>query len=666
MFNQADQEAVSAIRMLSVDMINQANSGHPGLPMGAAPMAYVLWSQFMNQNPSNSHWINRDRFVLSAGHGSALLYSLLHLSGYEVTLDDVKQFRQLGSKTPGHPEVHHTDGVEATTGPLGQGIATAVGMAMAEAHDAAVYNTKDYQLVDHYTYVLNGDGDLMEGISHEAASLAGHLKLGKLILLYDSNDICLDGPTNKTYTDDVKSRFESYGWQYVRVEDGNNLEEIAYALETARADKEHPSLIEVKTTIGYGSEKEGTSATHGSPIGEEDRAHAAKIYGWKYDKFEIPETVYTLFKEKVADRGAKVEAAWEEQYDAYQKAYPDLAERFKRAYAGELPEDWADCLPVYHEGEDALASRKTSEKTIQAIASRLPEFWGGSADLKASNNTYIKEGDDFSPEHYQGRNIWYGVREFAMGAAMNGIRLHGGSITYGGTFFVFSDYLRGAIRVAALSNIPSIYVFTHDSIAVGEDGPTHEPIEQLVSFRALPNVNTIRPADGNEVSAAWKVAVESKETPTVLVLTRQNLPVLKGTDEKASQGMKHGAYVLSPAKGDVADGILIATGSEVNLAVQVQAALEKEGIDVAVVSMPCQEIFDRQDPAYKESVLPDAVTNRMSIEMGATYGWERYVGRKGFTFGIDRFGASGKGNAVIDQYGFTVESIVNTYKEVFK
>ncbi|MDK6372396.1 transketolase [Aerococcus urinae] len=665
MFNQTDELAVNAVRILSIDMINKANSGHPGLPMGSAPMAYALWAEHMVQNPSDPHWTNRDRFVLSAGHGSALLYSLLHLSGYHVTMDDIKQFRQLNSKTPGHPEVHFTEGVEATTGPLGQGLANAVGMAMAEAHDAAIYNQGDYKIVDHYTYALCGDGDLMEGISHEAASLAGHLQLGKLIVFYDSNDISLDGPTDKAFTEDNKGRFEAYGWQHILVEDGRDLDALSKAVEEAKAESNKPTLIQVKTVIGYGSENEGTSATHGNPIGEEDRAHAAKIYGWEHEAFDIPKEVYNRFKERVADRGAKAQAEWQEQFKAYEADYAELAAQYKRAYAGELPVDWADCLPSYDVNDEAMASRKTSQKAIQAIAQTLPEFWGGSADLKSSNNTYIDSDSDFEAGNYAGRNIWYGVREFAMGAAMNGIRLHGGSIPYAGTFFVFSDYLRAAMRVAALSNLPSTFVFTHDSIAVGEDGPTHEPIEQLAAFRAMPNINTIRPADGNEVSAAWKVAIEAKDTPTVLALSRQNLPVLKGTADKAMEGVARGAYVLSDAKGETPDGILIATGSEVNLALQAQEELAKDGIDVRVVSMPCQELFDQEDQAYKDSVLPSEVKNRMAIEMAATFGWERYVGDQGVVLGLDRFGQSGKGGEVMEALGFSLDNVVKTYKNAF-
>lgn len=665
MYTETDQLAVSAVRALSIDMINKANSGHPGLPMGAAPMAYALWAHHMRQNPSHSKWENRDRFVLSAGHGSALLYSLLHLSGYNLSIDDIKNFRQLDSKTPGHPESHYTEGVEATTGPLGQGFANAVGMAMAEAHDAAIYNTTNHKIVDHYTYVLCGDGDLMEGITQEASSLAGHLKLNKLIVLYDSNDISLDGPTSKAFTENVGQRFEAYGWEHILVTDGNDLEAIDAAIEKAKANTEQPSLIEIKTIIGYGSKNEGTSGVHGAPIGEDDGEYAKAIYGWQYAPFEIPKEVYDTFEAKVKNRGASEEEKWQKEFEDYEKQYPELAAQFKRAYSGELPKDWAKALPTYAVEDNAQASRKTSEAAIQSIAGVLPEFWGGSADLSCSNNTMIKSDSDFDAENYVGRNIWYGVREFAMMAAMNGILLHGGSKTYAGTFFVFSDYAKAAMRIASLSSLPAIYVYTHDSVAVGEDGPTHEPIEQLAGLRAMPNMNVIRPADGNEVSAAWQVAVESTETPTTLVFSRQNLPVLEGTKEHALEGVQRGAYVISESNGE-ASGILIATGSEVSLAIQAQKALETEGIFVNVVSMPCQDLFQKQDVNYRESVLPRAITHRVAIEMAASFGWERYVGLDGIIIGIDQFGASGKGNEVIEKFGFTVENVVAKYKEAFK
>ncbi len=664
LFDKTDQLGVNTIRTLSIEAVQKANSGHPGLPMGAAPMAYALWTKHLKVNPTTSrNWVDRDRFVLSAGHGSAMLYSLLHLSGYNVTIDDLKNFRQWDSKTPGHPEVHHTDGVEATTGPLGQGIAMAVGMAMAEAHLAATYNRDSFPIMDHYTYAICGDGDLMEGVSQEASSMAGHMKLGKLIVLYDSNDISLDGPTSKAFTENVGARYEAYGWQHILVKDGNDLDEIEVAIEAAKAETDKPTLIEVKTVIGYGAPKEGTSSVHGAPIGEEGITAAKAVYGWEYPDFTVPEEVAARFKETMIDEGQKAEAAWNEMFKNYEHAHPELAKQFKEAFANQLPEGWEQELPKYELGTSA-ASRVTSKETIQAISKVVPSFWGGSADLSASNNTMVAAEKDFEPGQYEGRNIWFGVREFAMAAAMNGIQLHGGSHVYGGTFFVFTDYLRPAIRLAALQKVPVTYVLTHDSVAVGEDGPTHEPIEQLASVRCIPNVHVIRPADGNETVAAWKIAMTSTETPTILVLSRQNLPVLEGTLEHASDSVQKGAYVLSPQKGEQPAGILIATGSEVNLAVEAQAKLAEEGIDVSVVSMPSFDLFEKQSAEYKESVLPKAVTKRVAIEAAASFGWERYVGTEGKTITIDHFGASAPGGLVLEKFGFTPENVVNTYKSL--
>ncbi|HHK2084746.1 TPA: transketolase [Enterococcus faecalis] len=664
MFDKTDQLGVNTIRTLSIEAVQKANSGHPGLPMGAAPMAYALWTKHLKVNPTTSrNWVDRDRFVLSAGHGSAMLYSLLHLSGYNVTIDDLKNFRQWDSKTPGHPEVHHTDGVEATTGPLGQGIAMAVGMAMAEAHLAATYNRDSFPIMDHYTYAICGDGDLMEGVSQEASSMAGHMKLGKLIVLYDSNDISLDGPTSKAFTENVGARYEAYGWQHILVKDGNDLDEIEAAIEAAKAETDKPTLIEVKTVIGYGAPKEGTSSVHGAPIGEEGITAAKAVYGWEYPDFTVPEEVAARFKETMIDEGQKAEEAWNEMFKNYEHAHPELAKQFKEAFANQLPEGWEQELPKYELGTSA-ASRVTSKETIQAISKVVPSFWGGSADLSASNNTMVAAEKDFEPGQYEGRNIWFGVREFAMAAAMNGIQLHGGSHVYGGTFFVFTDYLRPAIRLAALQKVPVTYVLTHDSVAVGEDGPTHEPIEQLASVRCIPNVHVIRPADGNETVAAWKIAMTSTETPTILVLSRQNLPVLEGTLEHASDSVQKGAYVLSPQKGKQPAGILIATGSEVNLAVEAQAKLAEEGIDVSVVSMPSFDLFEKQSAEYKESVLPKAVTKRVAIEAAASFGWERYVGIEGKTITIDHFGASAPGGLVLEKFGFTPENVVNTYKSL--
>ncbi len=664
LFDKTDQLGVNTIRTLSIEAVQKANSGHPGLPMGAAPMAYALWTKHLKVNPTTSrNWVDRDRFVLSAGHGSAMLYSLLHLSGYNVTIDDLKNFRQWDSKTPGHPEVHHTDGVEATTGPLGQGIAMAVGMAMAEAHLAATYNRDSFPIMDHYTYAICGDGDLMEGVSQEASSMAGHMKLGKLIVLYDSNDISLDGPTSKAFTENVGARYEAYGWQHILVKDGNDLDEIEAAIEAAKAETDKPTLIEVKTVIGYGAPKEGTSSVHGAPIGEEGITAAKAVYGWEYPDFTVPEEVAARFKETMIGEGQKAEEAWNEMFKNYEHRHPELAKQFKEAFANQLPEGWEQELPKYELGTSA-ASRVTSKETIQAISKVVPSFWGGSADLSASNNTMVAAEKDFEPGQYEGRNIWFGVREFAMAAAMNGIQLHGGSHVYGGTFFVFTDYLRPAIRLAALQKVPVTYVLTHDSVAVGEDGPTHEPIEQLASVRCIPNVHVIRPADGNETVAAWRIAMTSTETPTILVLSRQNLPVLEGTLEHASDSVQKGAYVLSPQKGEQPAGILIATGSEVNLAVEAQAKLAEEGIDVSVVSMPSFDLFEKQSAEYKESVLPKAVTKRVAIEAAASFGWERYVGTEGKTITIDHFGASAPGGLVLEKFGFTPENVVNTYKSL--
>ncbi|WP_049221718.1 transketolase, partial [Enterococcus avium] len=574
MFDKIDQLGVNTIRTLSIEAIQKANSGHPGLPMGAAPMAYALWTKHLNVNPATSlNWPNRDRFILSAGHGSAMLYSLLHLAGYQVTIDDLKNFRQWESKTPGHPEYQHTDGVEATSGPLGQGISTSVGMAMAEAHLAATYNRDSFNVMDHYTYALCGDGDLMEGVSAEASSMAGHMKLGKLIVLYDSNDISLDGPTSKAFTENVGARYEAYGWQHILVKDGNDLEAISKAIDEAKAETEKPSLIEIKTVIGFGSPKEGTSAVHGAPIGQDGIDAAKTVYGWEYPDFTVPEEVAKRFKEEINDKGAKTEAKWDAMFANYEKAHPELAKQFKAAFAGELPENWEEALPVYEEGT-AQASRVSSKDAIQAIAKAVPNVWGGSADLSGSNNTTIADEKEFQPGSYEGRNIWFGVREFAMASAMNGIHLHGGTRVYGGTFFVFTDYLRPAVRMSAIQNLPVIYVLTHDSVAVGEDGPTHEPIEQLASVRCMPNVQVIRPADGNETSAAWIQALETTNKPTILVLSRQNLPVLPNSKEMAKEGVSKGGYVISKAESDTPEGILIATGSEVNLAVQAQKELK--------------------------------------------------------------------------------------------
>ncbi|MEK4922363.1 transketolase [Cytobacillus sp. FSL R5-0569] len=665
MFNKTDALSISAIRTLSIDAVEKANSGHPGMPMGAAPMAYTLWTKFMNHNPKNPDWFNRDRFVLSAGHGSMLLYSLLHLSGYGLSLDDIKEFRQWGSKTPGHPEYGHTPGVDATTGPLGQGIAMAVGMAMAESHLSAEYNKDGYNVVDHYTYSICGDGDLMEGVSAEAASLAGHLQLGKLIVMYDSNDISLDGDLDQSFSESVADRFKSYGWHYLRVEDGNNLDEIAQAIDNARQNTTQPTLIEVKTVIGYGApNKAGSSASHGSPLGSSELKLTKDAYEWTFEEdFHVPEEVYAHFKQNVAINGEKADSEWKDLFAAYKKNHPELAEQLEGAIKGELPNGWDKDIPVYEEGK-SLATRASSGEALNSIAKNLPSFFGGSADLAGSNKTMIKDAEDFSATNYAGKNIWFGVREFAMGAALNGMALHGGLNVFGGTFFVFSDYLRPAIRLAALMKLPVTYVLTHDSIAVGEDGPTHEPVEQLAALRAMPNLAVIRPADGNETSAAWKLAIESKDQPTALVLTRQNIATLPNSAELAPEGVLKGAYVIAKAEKEQPDALLLATGSEVELAVKAKAALKEEGFDVAVISMPDWKRFDAQSNEYKESVLPKNVTKRLAIEMAASFGWHKYVGLEGDVLGIDQFGASAPGDILIKEYGFTVENIVSKLKSL--
>ena len=667
MFNQIDSLAIASIRTLSIDAIEKANSGHPGLPMGAAPMAYTLWSRYMNHNPKNPNWFNRDRFVLSAGHGSALLYSLLHLSGYDLSLDDLKEFRQWGSKTPGHPEYRHTAGVEATTGPLGQGIAMGVGMAMAERHLAEVYNKDNYPIVDHYTYSLCGDGDLMEGVSAEAASLAGHLKLGRLVVLYDSNDISLDGDLNQSFSESVENRFKAYGWQYLRVEDGNDLNEISKAIEESKQDSLRPTLIEVRTVIGYGSpNKAGKSASHGAPLGAEEIKLTKEAYNWTFEEdFHVPAEVYDHFNKVIVENGQNKEKEWTELLTQYKNEFPELGKQFESAIRNELPEGWSKDLPVYEEGK-GLASRASSGESLNAIAKNLPTLFGGSADLAGSNKTLIKGTSDFLPGSYDGRNIWFGVREFAMGAALNGMALHGGVKVFGGTFFVFSDYLRPAIRLAALMNLPVTYVFTHDSIAVGEDGPTHEPIEQLAALRAMPNLSIIRPADGNETAAAWKLAIESTDKPTALILTRQDLPTLKGTVDAAYEGVSKGAYVVSPSNQENADVLLLATGSEVSLAVEAQKVLEGEGIHASVVSMPSWDRFEAQSKEYKESVIAKSVKKRLAIEMGSSLGWHRYVGDEGEVLAIDQFGASAPANKVLAEYGFTVENVVAHVKALLQ
>ncbi|WP_263707582.1 transketolase [Shouchella tritolerans] len=659
-----EQLAINTIRTLSIDSIENAQSGHPGLPMGAAPIGYQLFAKTMNHNPGNPNWFNRDRFILSAGHGSALLYSLLHLCGYDVSIEDLKHFRKLDSNTPGHPEYGHTPGVEATTGPLGQGIAMAVGMAMAERQLAETYNKENFPLIDHYTYSLCGDGDLMEGISSEAASLAGHLKLGKLIVLYDSNDISLDGELSHSFSEDVGSKFIAQGWHVEYVKDGNDLKAISEAIDRAQKD-DRPSLIEVKTIIGFGSpNKSGSSASHGAPLGSEEVLLTKEAYKWTFDEdFYVPKEVQVHFSRK-KNEGALLEKKWNDLFANYEAEYPELAAQLKQAIQGKLPANWYKSLPTY-EIHCSEATRASSGTALNAAASQIPQLVGGSADLASSNKTNLKGQDIFNHLNYGGRNIWFGVREFAMGAALNGMALHGGLKVFGGTFFVFSDYLRPAVRLSALMKLPVIYVLTHDSIAVGEDGPTHQPVEHLASLRAMPGLSVIRPGDGNETVAAWRLALESEDTPTALVLSRQNVPVLSNTAELAYEGVKKGGYIVSEASKE-AELILIATGSELPLALQAQTQLEAAGVSTQVVSMPSWDRFEQQPKAYRQSVLPPTIKSRLAIEMGSSLGWAKYIGDEGEVLSIDTFGASGNGDLIMKTYGFTVENVVNKAKALLK
>ncbi|WP_425454593.1 transketolase [Gracilibacillus dipsosauri] len=662
---EIDQLAIDTIRMLSIDMVEKANSGHPGLPMGAAPMAHVLWTKHLKHSPANPHWFNRDRFILSAGHGSALLYSLLYLHGYDIPLEELRNFRQWGSKTPGHPEYGHTVGVEATTGPLGQGISMAVGIAMAERFLASKYNQRSHSIIDHFTYSLCSDGDLMEGISHESASLAGHLRLGKLMVLYDSNDISLDGELGRSFSEDVAKRFKAYGWQVLKVEDGNDLNEIDEAILLAKQNRQKPTLIEVKTIIGFGApNKAGTAAAHGTALGKEERELVKKYYNWTFDQpFTIPESVKNFYQRLKKEAQIK-EEKWKRQWEAYQVAYNEKAYELKAIMQGKLPDNWQPILPNYSFTEP-VSTRDASGKVLNEIAKKIPFFIGGSADLSGSTKTMIEQERDFHPNSYDGRNIWFGVREFAMGAALNGMASHSGMKVFGGTFFVFSDYLRSAIRTAALMKVPVTYILTHDSIAVGEDGPTHQPIEHLASLRAMPNLCVIRPADGNEVATAWQLAIESKNIPHVLVLTRQKLPPATVSREQAEQGVKRGAYIISEAPHAPA-GQLLATGSEVHLAIEAQKALQKEGIYVSVVSMPSWDRFEKQSLEYKHKILPRSIQAKLAIEMASSLGWHKYVGDFGDVISMETFGASAKGEVLVKEYGFTVENIVKRMKAILQ
>lgn len=661
MTQNINQLAVNTIRTLSIDAINAANSGHPGLPMGAAPMAYALWANHLNHNPNHPKWFNRDRFVLSAGHGSSLLYSLLHLAGYDVSIDDLKNFRKLNSKTPGHPEFGHTPGVEATTGPLGQGIANAVGMAMAEAHLAAKFNKDGHSIIDHNTYALVGDGDLMEGVAYEAMSMAGHMKLGKLIVLYDSNEISLDGELGIAFSEDIQKRAESVHWQYVRVEDGNDVDAITKAIQSAKENTDQPTLIEIRTIIGYGSPKvAGTNKAHGNPLGVEEATATKQVYGWHYEEdFFVPEEVTAHFNE-LKQKGIEKENDWNEQFNSYRESNPALADELEKAITGDVLIEAKDILSF--DTEKTISTRVASGEAINHYVKSIPSIFGGSADLSHSTMTDIKGEAVYAVESYAGRNIYFGVREHAMGAAANGLALHGGVKPFVSTFFVFNDYLRPSIRLAALQNLPVTYVFTHDSIAVGEDGPTHEPIEQLAALRAIPGLTVIRPSDANETASAWAYALQQTDGPVVLVLSRQNLPVFNETKANI-ENLSKGAYVLTQTNENP-DVILIATGSEVSLAASAKAKLEEEQVSVRIVAMPSWELFDRQSNEYKESVLPSSITKRVSLEMGVSLGWERYVGQEGKVLSIETFGASGTGTEVMNLFGFSTENVVQITKNV--
>jgi transketolase len=663
-----DKLAIDTIRTLSIDGVQKANSGHPGAPMGAAPMAYTLWTRFLRHAPTRPDWPDRDRFVLSAGHASMLLYSLLHLTGYDVTLEDLKSFRQWGSKTPGHPEYRLTPGVEATTGPLGQGFANAVGMAIAERRLAYEFNRPGHDIIDHWTYTLCSDGDLQEGIASEAASLAGHLRLRKLVALYDDNGIQLDGPTSMAWSEDVVARFKAYGWSASRVDDGNDIEAIARAIEEARED-DRPSLIAIRTHIGYGSpNRQDTQKAHGQPLGEDEVRLVKENYGWDPDaKFFVPDAAKDLFRRAIPAGEALVEA-WHEAFVAYEKEFPDLAAELRRRLDGRLADGWNKGLKKYATGEE-IATRNASQEAIQALAGPVPELFGGAADLSESNLTDIKGGGEFQADE-PGRNIRFGVREHAMGGAANGIAYHGGFIPYVGTFLTFSDYMRGAVRLASLSGLHVIYVWTHDSIGLGEDGPTHQPVEHYAALRAIPNLWFIRPGDANEAAAAWAIALErgleDPSGPVALSLTRQKLPTLAGTAENAREGLRRGGYVLREASGGPGSvkAIMIGTGSELQLAFGAADALEKDGVPTRVVSLPCWELFERQDAAYRESVLPRAVKARVSVEAGVSLGWERWVGDEGAIVGLDHFGASAPAGTIFEKFGFTVDRVTGVAKDV--
>jgi transketolase len=661
-----DELCINTIRFLSVDAVQQANSGHPGMPMGAAPMAYVLWTKFLRHSPRNPGWPDRDRFVLSAGHGSMLIYSLLHLSGYDLSLDDLKNFRQWGSKTPGHPEYGDTPGVETTTGPLGQGLAIGVGMAIAERHLAATFNKSDQDIVNHYTYGIVSDGDLMEGLSHEAASLAGHLKLGKLIYLYDDNHISIEGKTDIAFTENRLQRFEAYEWHVMQVDDGNDLKAIADALTSAQDETNRPSLIAVRTSIGFGSpNRQDTAKAHGEPLGDEERKLTKENLGWPLEPtFHVPEDALNHFRKSV-DKGLELEEKWTDSFKNYLGLYPDLGQMFEKQLKGELPQGWDKDIPVFPADPKGKATRVISGLVLNAIAKNVPALMGGSADLAPSNKTQIDNENSFQPGSYDQRNIHFGVREFGMTAVLNGMALHGGFIPYGGTFLIFSDYMRPAIRLAALMKQHAIYVLTHDSIGLGEDGPTHQPIEHLASLRSMPNLTVLRPSDANETAEAWKFAVKSNRGPTVLALTRQSLPTLDRTAFGPAELLHRGAYVLKDVDG-TPDALILASGSEVILALEAAETLAQDGVAARVVSTPSWELFDDQPQEYKDSVLPENVKVRVAIEAGATQGWHKYVGMNGKVIGLDHFGASAPIKDLFTNFGITAEAVVQAVQSLIK
>jgi len=659
---ELDQLCINTIRTLSLDAVQKANSGHPGLPLGAAPMAYVLWTRFLKHNPKNPKWENRDRFLLSAGHGSMLLYSLLYLTGYDLSLDELKNFRQWGSKTPGHPEYGLTPGVEITTGPLGQGFANGVGMAMGAAHLAAKFNIPEFPLIDHYVYAIVSDGDLMEGVAAEAASLAGHLKLQKLIYLYDDNQVTIEGSTSLAFSEDVPKRFEALGWHTSTVADGNDLDEIEAAIREAQAVTDRPSLISVKTIIGYGMPTAGTRKAHSDAPGADAVRETKRHLGWPEDKsFYVPDEVFAHFR-KAVERGERAESAWRALVADYEKSHPEIATEWRSMMSGELPADWEDHLPKF-ENAQSMATRVASGEVINALAPVIPSLIGGSADLGVSNNTDIKSSHSFAAGKYDGRILHFGVREHAMGSTLTGISLNGGLIPFAGTFLTFSDYMRPAIRLAALSEVQVIYVFTHDSVGLGEDGPTHQPIEQIAALRAIPHLFVIRPADPAEVSEAWRIAILRRNAPTALALTRQKVPVIDRTQFASASGLRRGAYVIAEAQTQ--DGspatpqlMLLATGSEVSLALEARQMLQHEGVPTRVVSMPCWELFEEQSADYREEILPSSVQARLAIEAGVRQGWDRYVGLTGDVICLDRFGASAPGDVAMKNLGFNVENVI--------